>query len=57
MDRDSVQGFSALRKTLDMKVNLYSKGNAAGEGEEGAAQWNGTPLINMPGALIEGKVW
>jgi len=39
MDLDSLQDFSALRKTPDIKVNVYTPSNAAGEGEGGATPW------------------
>jgi len=33
------QGFSALRKTPDIKVNAFTPSNTAGKGEGGAAPW------------------
>jgi len=39
MDLDFVQDFSALRKTPDIKVNVFTPSNAAGEGEGRAALW------------------
>jgi len=37
MDLDSLQDFLALRKTPDIKVNMYSPTHSVGEGEGGAA--------------------
>jgi len=35
MDLDLLQDFSALRKTPDIKVNVYTPSNTAGRGKEG----------------------